>query len=153
MAWTEIYRRKVTSAEDAVKLVRSGDHVWLHGGCNNPEELLKAMVARSGELHDVEVTHILTFGAADHVDPKYSGSFRHRALFIGPNVRQAVNEGRADWVPVFLSEIPGLIRSRAIPVDMAFSSSSGLLQPPWSHTWSPDRTTFTASSAEVTLPR
>ena len=120
MAWTETYRRKVTSAEDAVKIVRPGDHVWLHAGCNNPEELLKAMVARSGELHDVEVTHILTFGAADHVDPKYSGSFRHRALFIGPNVRQAVNEGRADWVPVFLSEIPGLIRSRAIPVDVAF---------------------------------
>ena len=120
MGWTDTYRRKVTSAEDAVKLVRSGDHVWLHAGCNNPEELLKALVGRAGELHDVEVTHLLTFGAADHVDPKYSGSFRHRALFTGPNVRQAVNEGRADYVPVFLSEIPGLIRSRAIPVDVAF---------------------------------
>jgi acetyl-CoA hydrolase len=120
MGWTEIYRRKVTSAEDAVKVVRPGDHVWLHGGCNNPEELLGALVGRAGELHDVEVTHLLTFGAADHVDPKYAGSFRHRALFTGPNVRQAVNEGRADFVPVFLSEIPGLIRSRAIPVDVAF---------------------------------
>jgi 4-hydroxybutyrate CoA-transferase len=129
MGWTEIYRRKVTSAGDAVKLVRSGDHVWLHGGCNNPEELLKAMVARAGELRDVEVTHILTFGAADHADPKYSGSFRHRALFIGGNVRQAVNEGRADWVPVFLSEIPGLIRSRTIPVDVAFVH----LSPPDEH--------------------
>ncbi len=119
MSWTESYRRKVTSAEEAVALVRSGDHVWLHAGCNNPEELVKALVARAGELRDVEVTHLLTFGAADHVDPKYEGSFRHRALFIGHNVRQAVNEGRADWVPVFLSEIPGLIRSRAIPVDVA----------------------------------
>ncbi len=120
MAWTETYRRKVTTAEDGVKLVRSADHVWLHAGCNNPEELVKALVARAGELHDVEVTHLLTFGAADHVDPKYEGSFRHRGLFIGPNVRQAVNEGRADWVPVFLSEIPGLIRSGVIPVDVAF---------------------------------
>jgi acetyl-CoA hydrolase len=120
MGWTEIYRGKVTSAEEAVRTVHSGDHVWLHAGCNNPEELLKALVARAGELRDVEVTHLLTFGSADHVDPKYSGSFRHRALFIGPNVRQAVNEGRADWVPVFLSEIPGLIRSRTIPVDVAF---------------------------------
>jgi acetyl-CoA hydrolase len=119
MAWTETYRRKVTSAEEAVKLVRSGDHVWIHGGCNNPEELLKALVARAGELRDVEMTHILTFGAADHADPKYSGSFRHRALFAGPNTRQAVNEGRADWVPVFLSEIPGLIRTGVIPVDVA----------------------------------
>ena len=103
MAWTETYRGKVTSAEEAVKVVRSGDHVWLHAGCNNPEELLKALVARAGELRDVEVTHLLTFGAADHVDPRYEGSFRHRALFIGHNVRQAVNEVRADWVPVFLS--------------------------------------------------
>jgi acetyl-CoA hydrolase len=120
MAWTETYRRKVTCAEEAVKAVRSADHVWLHAGCNNPEELLKALVTRAGELQNVEVTHLLTFGSAVHVDPKYSGSFRHRALFIGPNVRQAVNEGRADWVPVFLSEIPGLIRSRVIPVDVAF---------------------------------
>jgi 4-hydroxybutyrate CoA-transferase len=120
MGWTESYRRQVTSAEEAVKVVRSGDHLWLHAGCNNPEELLKALVRRAGELHDVEVTHLLTFGGADHVDPKYAGSFRHRALFAGSNVRQAVNEGRADWVPVFLSEIPGLIRSRAVPVDVAF---------------------------------
>ncbi len=120
MIWSESYRRKVTSAEEAVKTVRSGDHVWLHAGCNNPEELLKAMVGRAGELRDVEVTHLLTFGAADHVDPRYEGSFRHRALFTGPNVRRAVNEGRADFVPVFLSEIPGLIRSRGIPVDVAF---------------------------------
>jgi len=120
MAWTDTYRGKVTTAEEAVKVVRPGDHVWLHAGCNNPEELLKALVARAGELRDVEVTHLLTFGAADHVDPKYVGSFRHRALFAGPNVRQAVNEGRADWVPVFLSEIPGLIRSRSVPIDVAF---------------------------------
>jgi 4-hydroxybutyrate CoA-transferase len=120
MSWMETYRRKVTSAEEAVKVVRSGDHVWLHAGCNNPEELLKALVARAGELRDVEVTHLLTFGAADHVDPKYEGSFRHRALFAGSNVRDAVNEGRADWVPVFLSEIPGLIRSRGIPIDVSF---------------------------------
>src|SRR5512145_2538493 len=120
MGWIEGYRRKVTSAETAVGCVRSFDHVWLHGGCNNPEELVKALVGRAGELSNVEVTHILTFGSADHADPRYAKSFRHRSLFTGPNVRQAVNEGRADWVPVFLSEIPGLVRSRAIPVDVAF---------------------------------
>jgi acetyl-CoA hydrolase len=120
MIWSESYRRKVTSAEAAVRTVGSGDHVWLHAGCNNPEELLNALVGRASELRDVELTHLLTFGAAPHVDPKYAGSFRHRALFTGPNVRQAVNEGRADFVPVFLSEIPGLIRSRVTPVDVAF---------------------------------
>jgi acetyl-CoA hydrolase len=120
MAWTEIYRRKVVAAEESVRTVRSGDHLWVHAGCNNPEELLKALVCRAGELENVEVTHLLTFGAADHVDPRYARAFRHRALFTGPNVRQAVNEGRADWVPVFLSEIPGLIRGGTIPVDIAF---------------------------------
>jgi len=120
MAWTETYRRKVTTAEDAVRLVRSGDHVWLHAGCNNPEELVKALVARADELRDVEVTHLLTFGTADHVDPRYEGSFRHRGLFIGPNVRQAVNEGRADWVPIHLSDIPRLVTSGRMPVDVAF---------------------------------
>jgi 4-hydroxybutyrate CoA-transferase len=120
MAWMEGYRRKVTAVEEAVRSVRSGDHVWLHAGCNNPEELVKALVARAGELQKVEVTHLLTFGAADHVEPRYAETFRHRALFIGPNTRQAVNEGRADFVPVFLSEIPALIRSRVVPIDVAF---------------------------------
>jgi len=119
MAWTETYRSRVTSAQEAVRVVTSGDHVWLHGGCNNPEELVKALVGRSDELENVEVTHLLTFGAADHVNPRYEKTFRHRALFTGHNVREAVNTGRADFVPVFLSEIPALIRNGTIEVDVA----------------------------------
>ncbi len=120
MAWMTRYRQKVKCATEAVACVRSGHHVWLHAGCNNPEELVKALVTRADELEDVEVSHLLTFGAADHADPRYARSFRHRSLFTGSNVRQAVNEGRADWVPVFLSEIPALIRSGALRVDVAF---------------------------------
>lgn len=120
MSPAESYRRKVTTAEEAVKVVRSGDHVWVHAGCNNPEELLRAMVGRAGQLQGVEVTHLLTFGNADHVDPRYARSFRHRALFTGANVRQALAEGRADFVPVHLSEIPRLVASGLIPVDVAF---------------------------------
>lgn len=119
MQWHEIYRRRVTTAEEAVKAIKSGDNVWIHGGCNNPEELIQAMVGRAGELSNVTVTHILTFGRADYADPKYQGVFRHRALFTGPNVRQAVNEGRADFVPVHLSQIPRLITSGILPVDVA----------------------------------
>ncbi len=120
MSWMADYRQKVKNADEAVRCVRSGSHVWLHAGCNNPEELITALVARADELRDVEVSHLLTFGAADHADPRYSRSFRHRSLFTGPNVRQAVNEGRADWVPIFLSEIPALIRSGALAIDVAF---------------------------------
>jgi len=117
--WTETYRQRVTTAEEAVRAVRSGDHVWIHAGCNNPEELVRAMVARAGELTGVEVSHLMTFGTASYADPRYAGSFRHRALFTGANVREAVNDGRADFVPVHLSEIPSLIRTGELPVDVA----------------------------------
>ena len=119
MSWEETYRGRVTSAEEAVKAIRSRQHVWIHAGCNNPEELVRAMVARSDELEDVTVSHLLTFGCADHVQPRYARSFRHRSLFTGGNVREAVNDGRADFVPVFLSEIPRLIRTGLLPVDVA----------------------------------
>lgn len=119
MHWVDLYRKRVTTAAEAVKVIRSGDHVWVHGGGNNPEELLTAMVARAPELKGVEVTHILTFGVADYVKPEYESSFRHRALFIGANVREAVNEGRADYVPVFLHQIPRLIYDGILPVDVA----------------------------------
>jgi acetyl-CoA hydrolase len=119
MSWPETYRGKVTTAAEAVKAIPSGGHVWIHAGCNNPEELVRAMVARAGELKDVTVSHLMTFGCADYVDPRYSASFRHRGLFVGANVREAVNAGRADYVPVFLSEIPRLIGSGTLPVDVA----------------------------------
>lgn len=119
MHWVELYRRRVTTAEEAVKCIRSGDRVWIHAGCNNPEELIAALVARAGELTNVEVSHLLTFGRADYADEQYRGSFRHRALFTGHNVRQAVNEGRADFVPVHLSQVPRLIYEGILPVDVA----------------------------------
>jgi acetyl-CoA hydrolase len=119
VSWEASYRSRVGSAERAVAGIRSGQHVWVHAGCNNPEELVRAMVARADALSDVTVSHLLTFGCADYTDPRYAGSFRHRSLFTGPNVREAVNDGRADYVPVFLSEIPRLITSGRLPVDVA----------------------------------
>ncbi len=119
MRWHELYRTRVTSAEEAVKAIRSGDRVWIHAGCNNPEELIRAMVSRAGELEDVQVSHLLTFGCADYAEPQYQRSFRHRALFTGHNVRAAVNEGRADFVPIHLSQVPRLIYEDLLGVDVA----------------------------------
>ena len=119
MHWVDLYRRRVTTAAEAVKAISSGNHVWIHGGCNNPIELIDAMVGRAPELENVELIHILTFGRADYTDAKYARSFRHRALFTGQNVRQAVAEGRADFVPVHLSMIARLIYDGHIPVDVA----------------------------------
>jgi acetyl-CoA hydrolase len=127
--WALTYRERTTTAEEAVRRIRSGDHVWIHAGCNNPEELVRALVARSSELTGVEITHLMTFGCADYALPCHAHAFRHQSLFTGSNVREAVNDGRADFVPVHLSEIPALIASGALAVDVALVQVS----PPDSH--------------------
>jgi 4-hydroxybutyrate CoA-transferase len=119
MHWADLYRSRVTTAAEAVKAVRSGDHVWVQSGCSTPVELLTALVGRAGELENVEISHILTLGPADYVKPEFGSAFRHRALFVGPNVRAAINEGRADAVPVHLGQIPRLMTSGILAVDVA----------------------------------
>jgi acyl-CoA hydrolase/GNAT superfamily N-acetyltransferase len=108
----------VTAAE-AVARIRSGQHVFVGSGCAEPESLVKALAARAPELHDVEILHLLTMGAAPYAAPALAASFRHNAFFIGPNVREAVRSGAADYTPCFLHEIPSLLRSGRVPVDCA----------------------------------
>ena len=115
--------RVVTSAE-AVAGIRSGDQVFVHGGAATPSVLLEALTARAGELRDVGIIHLHIEGPAPHLDAEVAGSFRHRALFIGANAREAVNSGRADYVPIFLSDIPHLFASGALPLDLAFINVS-----------------------------
>jgi acetyl-CoA hydrolase len=117
--WAEAYRKKVCDAALALKAVQSGDRVYIHPGCAEPETLVEALVARRDELENVELVHLMTMGAAPYVGPGMEGHFRHRSLFTGANVRKAVNEGRADYVPVFLSEIPGLFTDGTLPIDVA----------------------------------
>lgn len=117
--WWDKYAGKRRTAEEAVKVIRSGDCVYIHPGCAMPETLVRAMVARAHELRKVKIIHILTRGFADYVLPEMSESFRHIALFSGANVREAINEGRADIVPIFLSEIESLFSTGALPVDVA----------------------------------
>lgn len=119
MNWVDIYRQRVTTADRAVADIRSGDRVWVHPGCNTPTRLIKAMVARAPELSNVEVAHILTLDEAPYAAPGMEGHFRHRALFMGANVREAVNAGRADFVPIHLHEVPTLISRGLMPIDVA----------------------------------
>ena len=119
MDWSSIFRSRVTTAADAVTEVRSGDRVWIHPGCNTPKLLIDAMVARAPELEDVEVVHILTLAPAPYADKEMAGHFRHRSLFTGANVRQAVNEGRADFVPIHLHDVPALITRGILSIDVA----------------------------------
>ncbi len=113
------YERKFVTAEEAVSVIRSGDRVYIHPGCAVPQVLVDAMVARYQELHDVEVCHLLGVSEAAYVRPEMEGHFRHNAFFIGKNVRKAVCEGRADFTPIFLSEIPALIQSKHFRIDVA----------------------------------
>ncbi len=117
--WMDHFNRKKTTADEALKAVKSGDHVYIHPGCAEPEILVKALVARSSELRDVEIIHLLTVGSADYANPEHEGHFWHRALFTGKNVRQAVNEGRADFHPIFLSEVAEMFYRRIYPIDVA----------------------------------
>lgn len=107
------------SAAEAVKQIRSGDRVFVQGQAATPAALLDAMVARAGELRDVETVHIHLEGSAPHAQPAVSHAFRPNALFVGANLRAAVAEGRADYTPIFLSEIPRLFRQRVLPLDVA----------------------------------
>ncbi|MDH7514968.1 MAG: acetyl-CoA hydrolase/transferase C-terminal domain-containing protein [Bacteroidota bacterium] len=119
MQWHSRYKNKCTSAEEAVKVIKSGDNVYVHPGCAIPEVLLRAMIARGPELRDVTVHHILTIGEAGYVSEEMQGHFRHNALFIGSNVRKAVNDGLADTTLIYLHEVASLFELGIIPIDVA----------------------------------
>lgn len=107
------------SAEEAVSVIKSGDRVFIHGIAAAPQKLIAAMTARAKELRDVEIVHLHTEGNAPYAAPELAESFRVNALFVGANVRAAINEGRGDYIPVFLSEVPGLFRRGILPLDVA----------------------------------
>jgi acyl-CoA hydrolase len=107
------------SGEEAVKVIRPGHRVFVHGGAATPHYLLKKLAERSSELWNVEIVSISMQGDAVIADKKYQNSFRINSLFVSQNIRSAVNEGRGDYVPVFLSEIPILFKRNILPLDVA----------------------------------
>jgi acyl-CoA hydrolase len=115
--------RLVTAAE-AVAGIRSGEQLYIHSAAAAPSVLLDALVARASELSDVRILHFHTEGPGPHLTPEMAPHFRHRALFIGPNARKAVNEGRAEYIPAFLSDVGTLIRRGVLPIDTVFVNVS-----------------------------
>ena len=103
--------------------------MYIQPGCAEPETLVEALIRRAPFVQDVEIVHMMTMGRADYVAPEMAGHFRHNAMFIGANVREAINEGRADYTPVYLSEIENLFESGAMAIDIALIEVS----PPDSH--------------------
>jgi len=119
-----IYSKKLTTADEAVKRIKSGDNVVIQPGCAVPLELVRAMVRRKDELENVTIYHILIVGDLPYVNPGMEKHFKHKAFFTGANVRKAVHEGRAEFIPIFLSEVPLLFKRNIIPVDIALLNVS-----------------------------
>jgi acyl-CoA hydrolase/GNAT superfamily N-acetyltransferase len=108
---TALYGQKLVSADEAVSHIQSGQRVFIGSGCAAPQELVAAVCRSADRLNDVELIQLLTYGTADYLDERFAGHFRHNSFFISDKVRQVVHDGRADYTPIFLSEIPELIRS------------------------------------------
>jgi 4-hydroxybutyrate CoA-transferase len=129
MSWEIEYKKKLRTPEEALRGVQSGMRVYIHPGCAEPEVLVKALIERGPAVEDVEIVHLMTMGDAGYIAPELEGHFRHNAIFIGGNVREAVNEGRADYTPVYLSEVENLFETGAMPLDVALIQVS----PPDAH--------------------
>jgi acetyl-CoA hydrolase len=138
----DVYRQRVTTAEAAVSRVQSGQRLFMTGNCAVPHVLMEALVARAPDLRDVEICHILTFGKAPWADPAMAGHLRVNSLFISDEIRRAVHEGRSDFTPCYLSEIPGLFTQGVLPVDVAFV-----------HVSPPDEHGFCSYGVEVSVTK
>ncbi len=150
--WRSKYAEKLVPAETAVQNIRRGNRVFIGSACGEPQALVRAMVESGTNLTDTEVVQILTLGVAPYADPKYSTSFRANAFFIGNSLRGAVNQARADYTPVFLSQVPALFRTGQIGIDVALV----MVSPPDEHGFvsmgvSVDITKSAADSAKVVI--
>lgn len=142
MDWQSIYQSHVTTAKEAVTVIKSGNRVFMTGNVSVPQKLLAALVEQAPNLKNVEICQALTVGSADYVNPEMEGHLRVNTLFIGGNVRKAVNEGRADFSPVLLSEFTLLFKNRILPVDVAMI-----------HVSPPDEHGFCSLGVEVGLTK
>lgn len=140
---------QIVSADRAVSDVRSGQRVFLHSVAAAPQRLIAELVGRAAELRDVELVHLHTEGPAPYASPELRASFHANVAFVGANVRAAVQSGEADYIPVFLSEVPNLFRARILPLDHAFVQ----LSPPDRHGFCSLGTSVDASRAAVQMAR
>ncbi|MGD0878890.1 MAG: acetyl-CoA hydrolase/transferase C-terminal domain-containing protein [Anaerolineales bacterium] len=142
MDWLSVYKSRVTTAEEAVKAIKSGDRIFMTGNVSVPQKLLAALVVCAPTLTNVEICQALSIGSADYVKPEMEGHLRVNSLFISPNVRKAIWEGRADFTPVLLSEFTLLFKNKVLPVDVAMI-----------HVSPPDEHGFCSLGVEVGLTK
>ena len=117
------YPEKFVAEEEAFARIRRGDRIFIGTACGEPQYLVKALIdyveAHPGAFYDAEVFHVWTLGVAPYTQDKFKRNFRHNSFFIGNDTRGAVNQGAADYTPIFLSQVPSLFRRGIVPVDVA----------------------------------
>jgi acetyl-CoA hydrolase len=119
MDLNSIYKSRIVTADEAVRKILSGQRIFLTGNCSVPQTVLAALVRYAPELNAVEICQALSVGPADYVAPNMEGHLRVNSMFISANIRKAVQEGRADFTPVLLSEFTLLFKNKILPVDVA----------------------------------
>jgi acyl-CoA hydrolase/RimJ/RimL family protein N-acetyltransferase len=117
--WTERYKKKILTAPKAIGKIRRGARIFLGTGCGVPFHLVQELASHSGQMADNEIVHLLTIGDTPSADSKFQNQFRHNTFFVSANIRDAVSEGRADYTPIMLSDIPELFRQKRMPLDVA----------------------------------
>jgi len=142
MDWMERYQARIVSPEDAVRQIKSGQRLFLTGNCSVPQKILAALVEYAPQLENVEICQALSVGPADYVAPEMKGHLQVNTMFISANVRKAVQDGRADFTPVLLSEFTLLFKNKVIPIDVALI-----------HVSPPDEHGFCSLGVEVGLTK
>lgn len=122
--WYEGFREKEIEAKDLSKIIKPGSRIFIGSGCSEPQILTSQLVTKKWRYTDCEIIHFLTLSDNKFFDEKNPSLFRHQALFIGPSIREAVNEGKADYIPISLSAIPRLFREGRIHIDVALIQTS-----------------------------
>ncbi len=139
MKWEKYYESRLCSADEAVTSIREGGRVFLGGNAAMPNRLVSALIQHAQKLSHIELNHLLVFGQ----DPFGAcPSIRNNAWFLGPGIREAVNSGRGDYIPIFLGEIASLVRGGNWPIDVALI-----------HTSLPDRYGFMSYGIEVSITK
>ena len=120
--WKEKYKEKISTTAASMKLIKSGNSIFVGTGCGQPQHLVNALVEHSSHIYDAHIIHLLTMGAAPYADEKFREKFKMNSFFIADNVRDALQKGIGDYTPIFLSEIPLEFETGRIPVDVALIS-------------------------------
>jgi 4-hydroxybutyrate CoA-transferase len=124
MSWREAYKKKLTTAEEAVKAIKSGNRVVIGHAYGQPQHLVNAMVANNDAYEDVEIVHMVSLSPAPYCGQEMRKHFTHNSFFVGVNSREAVNKGQAKYTPCFFYELPRLFTNGVLPVDVAICQLS-----------------------------